>query len=270
MTLEPRLVVELLLLGSCTGFMAGFLGIGGATLLVPFTSLILTHRGVEAQEAVKYAIATSMTVILFTSVSSARAHHRRGAVLWPLVFALSPGIIAGGLLAGAGVFPRLKGATLSLIFAAFVIFSGTQLMRDKKPLPSRQLPDAADSLVAGGVIGFVSGLVGAGGAFISIPFMTWCNVAIHNAVATSAALGFPIALGNTVGYIAGGLSQPQPIEGSLGYVWLPGLVVCASASVLLAPLGARTAHGMDTRSLKRGFAWVMYALAAYMIWHALA
>lgn len=269
MTIEPRLIGELLLLGSCTGFMAGFLGIGGATLLVPFTTLILSHRGVDPQLAVKYAIATSMTVILFTSVSSAWAHHRRGAVLWPLVFALAPGIVAGGLLAGAGVFPQLKGNTLSIVFALFVTFSGTQLMLDRKPSPSRQLPDAADSLAAGGVIGFVSGLVGAGGAFISIPFMTWCNVAIHNAVATSAALGFPIALGNTIGYVAGGWGLAHPVPGSLGYVWLPGLVVTACASVLLAPVGARTAHGLDTRSLRRSFAWVLYALAAYMLWHAL-
>jgi uncharacterized membrane protein YfcA len=269
MTLEWGLIAELLLLGTCTGFLAGFLGIGGATLLVPFTTLILSQRGVDPQVAVKYAIATSMAVILFTSLSSAWAHHRRGAVLWRLVFALAPGIVAGGLLAGAGVFPLLKGATLSILFALFVTFTATQLLRDAKPSPSRQLPGPAGSVAVGSVIGFVSGLVGAGGAFISIPFMAWCNVAIHNAVATSAALGFPIALGNTVGYVAGGWGMANPLPASLGYVWLPGLVVPACASVLLAPLGARAAHAMDTKSLRRAFAWVMYALAAYMLWHAI-
>ena len=72
---------------------------------------------------------------------------------------------------------------------------------DKKPKPTRQMPGTAGQLAAGGVIGFLSGLVGAGGGFISVPFMTWCNVAIHNAVATSAALGFPIAVANVAGYV---------------------------------------------------------------------
>jgi uncharacterized membrane protein YfcA len=267
-TLPWSLVGELLLLGTGAGFLAGFLGIGGATLLVPFTTLILSRQGVEPQLAIKYAIATSMAVILFTSLSSAWAHHRRGAVLWRLVLGLAPGILVGGLLAGAGAFPRLKGTTLSLLFALFVAFTGTQLLRDARPSPSRQLPGPAGTVAAGGVIGFVSGLVGAGGAFISIPLMVWCNVAIHNAVATSAALGFPIALGNTVGYVAGGGSLASPLPASLGYVWLPGVLVPACAGVLLAPLGARAAHAMDTRSLRRAFAWVMYGLAGYMLWHA--
>jgi uncharacterized membrane protein YfcA len=121
------------------------------------------------------------------------------------------------------------------------------------------------SLAMGGSIGFISGLVGAGGGFVSVPLMVWCNVAMHNAVATSAALGFPIALANTVGYVVGGWSVVSPLSGTLGYLWLPGLALIVSASVLTAPLGARVAHGLDTRRLKRVFALVLYALAAYML-----
>ena len=128
----------------------------------------------------------------------------------------------------------------------------------------------AGRLAAGGLIGFVSGLVGAGGGFISVPFMTWCNVAIHQAVATSAALGFPIAAANTVGYVAGGWNLPAPLPGALGYLWLPGLAVIATASVLSAPLGARTAHAMDVRQLKRAFACTLYLLAAYMAYKGLS
>ena len=112
--------------------------------------------------------------------------------------------------------------------------------------------------------------MGAGGGFISVPFMTWCNVPIHNAVATSAALGFPIALANTAGYVVGGWSLPSPLPGSLGYLYLPALVVIAVASVLMAPVGARAAHAMDVRQLKRVFALMLYALAGYMLWRALA
>jgi uncharacterized membrane protein YfcA len=269
MHLDLTLVAELLALGTCTGFLAGLLGIGGGMLMVPFMTLILSARGVDAALAVKMAIATSMATILFTSVSSVRAHHQRGAVRWDIVRTLAPGIVLGGLLAGAGVFSLLKGTTLALVFAVFVAFSATQMLLDRKPAPTRQMPGTAGSLGAGGVIGFISGLVGAGGGFISVPFMSWCNVAMHNAVATSAALGFPIALANTVGYVVGGWSMPSPLPGALGYLWLPGLAIIATASVTTAPLGARTAHAMNIRQLKKVFACTLYGLAAYMLYKSL-
>jgi uncharacterized membrane protein YfcA len=269
MHLDLTLVAELLALGTCTGFLAGLLGIGGGMLMVPFMTLILSARGVDAALAVKMAIATSMATILFTSVSSVRAHHQRGAVRWDIVRTLAPGIVLGGLLAGAGVFSLLKGTTLALVFAVFVAFSATQMLLDRKPAPTRQMPGTAGSLGAGGVIGFISGLVGAGGGFISVPFMSWCNVAMHNAVATSAALGFPIALANTVGYVVGGWSMPSPLPGALGYLWLPGLAIIATASVTTAPLGARTAHAMNIRQLKKVFACTLYGLAAYMPYKSL-
>ena len=247
-------------LGCFTGFLAGLLGIGGGMLMVPFMTLLLSQQGVPATLSVKMAIATSMTTILFTSISSVRAHHRRGAVRWDLVRTLAPGIVVGGLLSGAGVFALLKGTTLALVFAVFVAFSASQMLLDKKPHASRHMPGPGGRFAAGGAIGFISGLVGAGGGFISVPFMTWCNVPMHNAVATSAALGFPIALANTVGYVIGGWSLANP----MGYLWLPALVVIASASVLLAPLGAMAAHAMPVKHLKRVFAAMLYLLAAYM------
>ncbi len=270
MNLDPLLIVELLALGVGTGFLAGLLGIGGGMLMVPFMTMILSNRGVDAGSSVKMAIATSMATILFTSVSSVRAHHRRGAVRWDLVRQLAPGIVAGGLIAGAGAFAAIKGQALAAVFAAFVAFSATQMLLNRKPAASRQMPGVAGSLGAGGVIGFISGLVGAGGGFISVPFMAWCNVAMHNAVATSAALGFPIALANTLGYVAGGWNLPPALPGAVGYLWLPGLAVIASASVLTAPLGARAAHAMDVAQLKKAFALVLYLLAAYMASRALA
>jgi uncharacterized membrane protein YfcA len=210
-----------------------------------------------------------MATIIFTSVSSVRAHHKRGAVRWDLVIGLAPGIVLGGALASLGVFALLKGSWLALFFAAFVSFSATQMFLDKKPAPSRQVPGTAGLLGAGGVIGFLSGLVGAGGGFISVPFMSWCNVAIHNAVATSAALGFPIALANVLGYVISGQSVAHLPPHSFGYIWLPALVVIASCSVLTAPLGARAAHKLPVKQLKRAFASILYVLAAYMLYRGL-
>ncbi len=267
--LDPLLIAELAVLGLGTGFLAGLLGIGGGMLMVPFITIIMGQRGVPADLAVKMAIATSMATIIFTSVSSVRAHHKRGAVRWDIVQRLAPGIVIGSLAGSLGVFALLKGTALAIFFALFVGFSATQMFLDKKPAPTRQMPGTGGQLAAGGVIGFISGLVGAGGGFISVPFMTWCNVAIHNAVATSAALGFPIAVANVLGYVISGHSVEGLPAGSFGYIWLPALVVIAACSVFTAPLGAKAAHSLPVKKLKRVFASILYLLAAYMLWKGL-
>jgi uncharacterized membrane protein YfcA len=267
--MSTLLLIEHALLGLGSGFLAGLLGIGGGMLMVPFLTFFLTQQGVQADLAVKMAIATSMATIMFTSISSVRAHHKRGAVRWDLVKTLAPGIVVGSLVASLGVFALLKGAYLAIFFGLFVGFSATQMFLDKKPKPTRKLPGTGGRLAAGGGIGFLSGLVGAGGGFISVPFMTWCNVPIHNAVATSAGLGFPIALANVVGYVVAGQSVANLPSGSLGYVWLPALGVIAVASMLTAPLGAKAAHRLPVATLKRVFASVLYLLAGYMLYKGL-
>lgn len=266
MPLSPLLVFELAVLGLGTGFLAGLLGIGGGMLMVPFITFILSAQGVESDLAVKMAIATSMATIIFTSVSSVRAHHKHGAVRWDIVKGLAPGIVLGSMIASLGVFALLKGSWLALFFAGFVSFSATQMLMDKKPKATRTIPGTPGLLGAGGVIGFLSGLVGAGGGFVSVPFMTWCNVAIHSAVATSAALGFPIALANAVGYVIAGQNVQDLPAGSVGYIYLPALIVIACVSVLMAPLGVKAAHALPVKSLKRVFAGLLYMLAAYMLY----
>ena len=270
MFIEPTLILELALLGLVTGFLAGLLGIGGGMIMVPFLTFMLGQRGVGPDLAVKMAIATSMATIIFTSISSVRAHHKKGAVRWDLVKGLAPGIVLGSLVGSLGIFAVVKGNQLAVFFALFVGFSATQMFLDKKPAPSRQMPGFSGQLGAGGLIGLISGLVGAGGGFISVPFMTWCNVAIHNAVATSAALGFPIAVANVAGYIVGGMDAQNLPPQAFGYLWLPALIVIASCSVLMAPVGASTAHKLPVKKLKRIFATILYLLAAYMLYRGLA
>lgn len=262
------LIVELLALGCLAGFMAGLLGIGGGMMMVPAMTWIFGTLGVNPGDAVKLAIATSMATIMFTSISSVRAHHAHGAVRWDLLRGLAPGIVAGGLLTGAGLFTLLEGQGLALFFALFIGFSSVQMLRDRKPKPSRQMPGPIGQVLVGGFIGLISGLLGAGGAFLSVPFMTWCNVPIRQAVGTSAALGFPIAAANTVGYLIAGWSMKPPLPGAIGYLYLPALAIIAAASVSLAPVGARVAHRTDTRRLRRIFATMLFGLAAYMAWQS--
>ena len=260
-----QLLLELLLLGAATGFVAGLLGVGGGMLMVPFMTFILSARSMPAQHILKMAVATSLATICFTSIASVRAHHRQGAVRWDVVRLLAPGILLGGLL-GAQLAIALPARGLALLFAVFVTLSATQMILNKKPRPTRRLPGDAGLFGVGGLIGSVSALVGAGGAFLSVPFMAACNLPIHTAVATAAAIGFPIALAGTAGYVIGGWSLADMPAGTLGYIYLPALLTIAAASVVTAPMGARTAHRMNVAQLKRVFATLLFALAAYMFY----
>jgi uncharacterized protein len=266
--MDPTLIAALLVLGAATGFVAGLLGIGGGMLLVPFLTFLFTMRAFPEEHLVHMAIATSLATILFTSVSSVRAHHQRGAVLWQVVKVLAPGILLGSLI-GAQIAGRLPTVFIAFFFAVFVGVSALQMLRDKKPKPSRELPQPLGMFGVGNVIGFISSLVGAGGGFISVPFMVWSNVKIHNAVATSAALGFPIAAAGTVGYMIAGASEPHLPAGTVGFVYFPALIAVAGGSVLTAPIGAKVAHALDTRRLKRIFALLLFALAGYMLYRGI-
>ncbi len=263
--MSATLFAELLALGVVVGFLAGLLGIGGGMMIVPVLSVMLTRRGVEPGLAVKMSIATAMATILFTALSSLRVHHRAGAVRWDIVKALSPGVVVGGLLAGGAAFAVLKGPGLALFFALFVGYSSLQMMRGKQPKPGRDLPGAAGLAGVGLGIGFISGLLGAGGAFLAVPFMTWCNVPPRRAVGTGAAIGMPVAAASTLGYVIAGWNLPAALPGSLGYLYLPALVVMATASTLLAPYGARTAHRIDVALLRKLFAALLMVLALVMV-----
>lgn len=265
--MDPLLILALLAMGCFGGFAAGLLGIGGGMVLVPFITMIFTARGFPEELIVHMAIATSLGTIMFTSLSSVRAHHKHGAVLWPVVKLLAPGIVLGSAI-GPWIGKQMNSSVLAFFFGVFVAFSATQMLIGKKPAAARDLPSAPGMFAAGGVIGILSGLVGAGGGFVSVPFMTWCNVRIHNAVATSAALGFPIAFAGTLANVFYGWGEPGLPPYSLGYIYVPALLLIVAASVVFAPLGARTAHRMPVKRLQKVFAVILYALAAYMFWRA--
>ena len=267
MGVDVGLLVVFVVLGCVVGFLAGLLGIGGGMTMVPILTILFTREGFPVAHVVHMAIATSTATIIFTSISSAREHHRHGAVLWPVVAGLAPGIIVGSLI-GPQVIGGMSTSAVALFFGVFVAFSATQMLFDKKPKPTRELPGKGGLFGVGGGIGLVSSMVGAGGGFLSVPFMSWCNVKIHNAVATSAALGLPIAIAGTVGFVIAGLRLHGMPPLTLGYIYLPALFAIVAASMLMAPMGARTAHRWPVKKLKRAFALLLYVLAVYMLWKA--
>jgi uncharacterized membrane protein YfcA len=265
--MDWALVPLFVALGLVVGFLAGLLGIGGGMTMVPVLTMVFAAQRFPPDHLVHMAVATSTATIVFTALSSIRAHHARGAIRWPIVAAIAPGIVLGSL-AGPQFAALLPTAVLATVFGAFTWFSAWQMVVDRKPAPHREMPGAVATSAVGVGIGFVSALVGAGGGFLSVPFMTWCNVKIHNAVATSAAIGLPIALAGTIGYVVAGLRQDGMPPLAVGYIYVPALACIVVASVLTAPLGARTAHSWPVGKLKKAFAALLFLLGAYMFWKA--
>ena len=253
-----------LTLGLFAGVMAGLLGVGGGLIIVPTLAWIFHHQQVDDAIIMHLAIGTSLATIVVTSISSVRAHHRRGAVLWPIFWRLTPGIVVGAWL-GAAIADALPSAVLSKVFAVFVLTVAAQMGFGAKPAPHRELPGTAGMLTAGGVIGAVSAIVGIGGGSLTVPFLTWCNIAIRQAVATSSACGLPIALAGALGFVVTGLNAAGRPDWSLGYVYGPALVGITLTSMLSAPLGAKLAHTLPTEMLKKVFAAFLTLVGVKML-----
>lgn len=247
--------------GAIAGIIAGLLGIGGGIVIVPVLALVFAHQGVAPDILMQVAIGTSLGTIVTTSLSSIRAHQKHGAINWTIFKTITPGIVVGGVL-GALIADRLPGDTLRIAFACFMLFVATQMAISKQPPAHRQLPKTPGMLLAGGIIGTISSLMGVGGGSMSVPFLTWCNVAVRNAVATSAAIGLPIAVSGAASFVATGWGTANLPPWSVGYINLPAYLGIVVASTLFAPLGAALAHRLPPTVLKRSFAVFLYIVAA--------
>ena len=250
--------------GAFIGVLAGLLGVGGGIVIVPVLTLIFTSLDFPREHLVHIALGTSMATILFTSVSSVRAHNARQAVRWEVVKQLTPGVLVG-TLAGTWVAAQLSSPVLKAVFVTFAYYVAVQMLLDIKPKATRQLPSTGGMLVAGHAVGGFSSLVGIGGGTVVVPLLTMCNIAMHTAVGTAAAVGFPIALAGTLGYVANGWAVPGLPEYSLGFVYLPAFIGIAITSMVTAPLGARLAHSLPVPRLKKIFAVVLILIATRML-----
>ena len=253
-----------LVIGVTVGFLAGLLGVGGGMVMVPMLFFVFTAKGLPAEHMMHLSLATSMATIVFTSLSSVRAHHQHNAVDWRVARAIAPGIVVGALAATlvAGHVPTRP---LAIFFTGFMFYAATQMFFEIKPKPTRQLPGAAGLFGAGAAIGGFSSVLAAGGAFLSIPVLAYCNVPLKRAIGTAAAIGFPIAVAGTAGYVLNGLRVSGLPDGSLGFVYLPALGLIVVASMPAAPLGARFAHRLPVKRLRIVFALMLFALALRML-----
>jgi hypothetical protein len=252
-----------LLTGAFVGFAAGLLGIGGGLIIVPVLTTVFAVF-LHFDQSVHLAIGTSLATILVTSLSSVRAHHGHGAVRWDLVKLLAFGVLIGAFFGGwSSQF--FASNVLGIIFGVLEVLIALNMLLAMKPSPSRELPGPVGNTIAGSVIGSVSSLVGIGGGTLTTPYLVWNNISMHQAIATSTAVSLPVALAGTLGFMIGGMEAQNLPTMATGYIYWPAFAGIVVASIFTAPLGARLAHRLPVKTLKRVFGVFLLVLAAKML-----
>jgi uncharacterized membrane protein YfcA len=254
--------LEFATIGLLAGFAAGYLGIGGGLILVPALSWLFSRDPATADLAVHMAVATSLSTMLVTSLSSIIAHHRHRGIHWGLTRQLAPGLVLGAL-AGALIADWLSMRALAAVFGVYALGAGLQLITSAEARGEKPLPGPAGLSGVGLVIGAVSSLVGIGGGSMTVPYLLWHGTRAQRAVATAAACGYPIALAGTAAFIW--LGQDLETGGwHLGYVHPRAFLGVVAFSVLAAPLGAAAVHRSPPVVVRRIFGAFLLAVAVRM------
>ena len=259
------ILIPLILAGIGAGFLAGLLGVGGGTIIVPIVLWFLHKQGISNDYVQHIALGTSFAIMVFTTLSSAWAQHRKRAINWQIVKYLSPAMVVGSMV-GSLLSRHLPMMFLQIFFIVFLYAIALQMLLRLKPKPTRQLPQAKGMMMSGNVIGLLSSWVGIGGGSLSVPFMTYCNVPIHLAVGTSAMLAWVMSISGLVGYIVAGWHIADLPNQTLGFVYLPVVLVLACCTMAIAPLGVKVAHKLSPDKLKMAMGVLLFLIASQMLW----
>lgn len=259
--IETTTILLLVASGAFAGFSAGLLGIGGGLIIVPALYFILALDTNAAQDNLMHvALATSLATIIVTSISSTIAHQRRRAIAWSNVLLLTPGLVVGAWF-GADLASALDSAVLKPVFGLFEIFVAFLMFTRYQSRQHDSTIRAHNALLGGSIIGCISAIVGIGGGTLTVPFLHWHKVPIKNAIATSAACGFPIALTATASYVYNSLT----LDNLSGFVDLHAFTIIAICSFIFAPAGAYFAHSIRDDHLKKIFAVFLLFLGIRML-----
>lgn len=265
-TLE--IIFALLAAGAFAGFLAGLLGVGGGTIIVPIVLWFLHQQNVDSPYTQHLALGTSFAIMMFTTISSAWAQHRRGAIDWTIVQYLSPSMIVGSLM-GAWLAKYLSVDFLQWFFIVFLYVIALQMLLKLKPKPTRQLPKPTGLLASGSLIGLLSSWVGIGGGSLSVPFMTYCNVPIHRAAGTSAALAWAMSIAGCVGFVFSGWHVQALPEHTVGFVYWPVVLILAVCTMSFAPWGVKVAHRLSPDKLKMAMGVLLFLIATQILYKRL-
>lgn len=263
------LALAMLATGAAGGLLAGLLGVGGGIVIVPVLELALTSMQVDPAIRMHIAVATSLATIIPTSLSSSRAHHRRGGVDFELTRSWGPFILAGAIL-GSWIASNVDSAVLSLVFGVVALLVAAKMLLPMGDLVlSKTTPRGVLGTLPPLAIGGISTMMGIGGGTLSVPAMTMTNHPIHRAVGTAALFGLFISVPGALAYVVMGWGDPRLPPGSLGYVNLLGLLFIAPTTVLIAPYGAKLAHVLNKRQLNLAFGTFLLIVSCRMLYRSL-
>jgi len=261
---EPFLLLPAYaVVGVVAGLAAGLLGVGGGLIIVPALVVLFSYLGID-DHRMQLAVGTSLATIVVTAITSVIAHQKQGAIQWPIFRRLSPGIVFGAVI-GAYLASRIPSESLKVVFGVVEVVVALQILRQRKPTPSRRLPGGVTLSLSGSVIGVISAVVGIGGGTLTVPYLVWCNIALQKAIATSAACGLPIALAGSLAYVLFGWQQGVTVAGASGFIYWPAFFGIAVTSMLAAPYGARLTHRLPTDQLNKVFALFLLLVGISML-----
>ncbi len=256
------LLLALVGAGLLTGFLAGLLGIGGGGIVVPVLYEVFRIFGVSDSIRMQVCVATSLAIIIPTSIRSLRSHWLHGAVDFDVLRALGPWVVAGAL-AGVLIAAHAPANFLKGVFVCSSLFMAHRMaFGNGGTTTARQLPGLPLDALAGAGVGFISTLIGIGGGAYITAYMKLYGWTIHSAVGTAAGFGPIIAIPAMIGYVIAGWGVHVGVPLSLGYVSVAGAIVIAPITVLAAPIGVRVAHSLSRRQLEFAFMAFLLTVAA--------
>ncbi|AYA01750.1 sulfite exporter TauE/SafE family protein [Acinetobacter sp. WCHAc010034] len=263
-------LIIFLAIGALAGFAAGLFGVGGGLIIVPLLYAVFTQMGFDPEVIMHLALGTSLATIIVTSISSLMAHHKNGAVIWPVFKNLAPGLVIGSFL-GAGIAGLLSGTHLQLIIGVFVIWVAYQMFAGAKKAvdQSKALPSAPKQVFAGTGIGVASAIFGIGGGSLTVPYLNHYGVIMQKAVGTSAACGLPIAIAGALGFMFFGMKEQVNIPNTIGFVHIYAFIGISSMSFFTAKFGAKAAHALSPIVLKKCFAILLFVVGCFFLFKGL-
>ena len=252
------------MLGSFSGVLAGLFGIGGGIIIIPTFFYIFSYLAFPDEILSHMVLGSSLGVIAFSSISSTFSHHSKGAVNWRLIKVVAPSIVIGSSLGGltAGY---LESSTLQGLVALFLVVASVQLIFEFPPPSQNPKTNLAGPVIAGGGIGWLSGVFGIGGGIFSVPYFYHRGLKMMHAIGTSAACGIPIAIAGSISYILIGYENLNLPEYSIGYVYLPATIIVGVMSSLTAKFGVNIAHRMKQKKLRIAFAFLVMIMALNLL-----
>ncbi len=252
------------LLGTFSGVLAGLFGIGGGIIIIPTFFYIFSYLGFAEEILSHMVLGSSLGVIVFSSLSSTFSHHLKGAVNWKLIKVVVPSIVIGSSLGGitAGY---LESSTLQGLVSLFLVVASIQLIFEFPPPSQNPKTNLVGPVIAGGGIGWLSGVFGIGGGIFSVPYFYHRGLTMMNAIGTSAACGIPIALAGSISYMVIGFENINLPNNSIGYIYLPATLIVGLMSSITAKYGVNIAHRMKQKKLRIAFAFLVMIMALNLL-----